>query len=123
MSEKNFKALIVWLIANGKTEKALEILSKRYHVESPRLHVGLPKKHKKKTLGCYTSNNKTINVLNSDVLKEPFVILHEFYHHLRIGLDNKHRGTEKHANEFAAQFIKAYKASTAMNESTEGNDI
>jgi hypothetical protein len=108
--EQRFKAKVVWLIANGQTEKALEQLAEHYKVEVPKLKVGLPKKHKKKALGCYSSQNNTISVLNSDILKEPFTILHEFYHRIRTDLDLRHRGTEKYADEFAMEFIQAYKA-------------
>jgi hypothetical protein len=108
--EQNFKALVVYLILNGETEKALKVLAKHYNVEVPRLKVGLPKGRKSKVLGCYSAKNKTISVLNSDTLKEPFVVLHEFYHHLRTALDAKHRGTEKYADEFAREFIEAYRS-------------
>jgi len=111
--EQKFKASIVYLILNGKTEKALEALAKHYSVEVPKLKVGLPKGRKRKVLGCYSAKNKTISVLNSDTLKEPFIILHEFYHHLRTALDAKHRGTEKYADEFAKEFIRAYKTMAA----------
>jgi hypothetical protein len=111
--EQNFKALIVYLILNGETEKALEMLAKHYSVDVPKIKVGLPKRHKKKTFGCYNAKNKTISVLNSDALKEPFIITHEFYHHLRTTVDKKHKGTEKHANEFAKEFIQAYKSMAA----------
>jgi hypothetical protein len=107
--EQKFKALIVGLILNGKTEKALALLSEHYGVEVPKLKVGLPKGRKKKTLGCYNAKKKTILVLNSDTLKEPFIILHEFYHHLRTALDAKHKGTERYADEFSKEFIQAYK--------------
>jgi hypothetical protein len=110
LEDRRFKARVVWLIANGQVEKALEELAGHYRVEVPRLRVGLPKRHKKKALGCYSAKSKTISVLNSDVLKEPFVILHEFYHCVRTGLDVKHRGTERYANEFAMEFIRAYKS-------------
>jgi hypothetical protein len=41
----------------------------------------------------------------------PFVIIHEFYHHLRSkAVDKMHRGTEKNADKFAIEFIEAYKA-------------
>jgi hypothetical protein len=110
LEERRFKARIVFLIANGQTEEALEQLAEHYKVQVPKLRVGLPKKHKKKTLGCYDPRSRTISVLNSDLLKEPFTILHEFYHHVRTGLDVKHRGTEKYANEFATEYIQAYKA-------------
>lgn len=110
MEERRFKASIVWLIANGKTEEALEKLAQHYSVEVPKLKVGLPKKHKKKTLGCYDPKNNVISVLNSDILKQPFAILHEFYHHTRTGVDSKHRGAERYADEFAMEFIQAYKS-------------
>jgi Zn-dependent peptidase ImmA (M78 family) len=108
--EQRFKAGVVWLIMNGKTEQAIDLLAKRYGVRMPRIEVGLPKGRKKGTLGCYSAKGKTIRVLNSDTLKEPFVILHEFYHHLRTTADAKHRGTEKYANDFAKKFIEAYKS-------------
>ncbi len=108
--EQNFKASIVYLILKGEAEKALEMLAEHYHVGVPKLKVGLPKGRKKKVLGCYSARNKTISVLNSDALKEPFIILHEFYHHLRTALDMKHRGTEKYADEFSKGFIQAYKS-------------
>jgi hypothetical protein len=108
--ERQSKALIVWLILNGKAEKALELLAEHYRVEVPKLKVGLPKGRKKKALGCYVAKSEMIFVLNSDTLKEPFIILHEFYHHLRTALDAKHKGTEKYANEFSKEFIQAYKS-------------
>jgi hypothetical protein len=95
---------------NGKVEEALELLAKHYRIDVPRVRVGLPKGRRKNTFGCYTAKNETISVLNSDTLKEPFIILHEFYHHLRTAVDKKHRGTEKNASVFAKEFIKAYKS-------------
>ena len=107
--QANFKPLIVWLILNGQAEKPLDLLSKNYHVSPPKLKVGLPKGHKATAFGCYTPKDATISVLNSDVMMNPFVILHEFYHHLRTSVDKKHKGTEKNADKFAMEFIKAYK--------------
>lgn len=117
--ESKFKALIVWLILNGKAEKALDLLAEHYGVDLPKIKVGLPKGRKKKTLGCYNARNKTIFVLNRDALTEPFIILHEFYHHLRTTVDKKHKGTEKHASEFAKEFIEAYKS---MADKVLGNN-
>jgi hypothetical protein len=111
--EQNFKALVVYLILNGEAEKALKVLAKHYGVDMPKLKVGLPKGRKNKVLGCYSAKSKTISVLNSDTLKEPFVVLHEFYHHLRTASDMKHRGTEKYADEFAREFIRAYRMMAA----------
>ena len=110
--ERNFKALIVWFILNGKTEKALQMLAEHYGVEMPKLKVGLPKGHQKKVLGCYSARDRTISVLNSDMLKEPFTVIHEFYHHVRTNVNAEHKGTEKHANAFAREFIEAYKSAT-----------
>ena len=114
LNKSNFdKPQIVRLILNKKTEEALVLLSKLYEVEVPRLKVGLPKGHRKNIYGCYTSKNQTISVMNSDTLGNPFVILHEFYHHLRTkAVDRQHRGTEKNANKFAADFLRAYQAAS-----------
>lgn len=105
--EQNFRAAIVWLILNGRVEEALKFLAEKYGVEVPLLKVGLPKKNRK-ALGCYDGKRRTISVLNSDVFKDPFVILHEFYHHLRMSRDSKHRGTEKYANAYAKEFVAAF---------------
>ena len=109
-TKPEFEVLVVWLILSGKVEKALELLAEHYSVDVPKIEVGLPKGRKKKALGCYNAKKGTISVLNSDTLKEPFIILHEFYHHLRTTLDKKHKGTEKHADEFAKDFIQTYKS-------------
>jgi len=115
MAQDNFQPYVVWLILNGKTEEALELLAKNYKVNVPCLKVGLPKGHKIKAFGCYTNNNETISVQNSDILANPFVIIHEFYHHLRSkGADRMHRGTEKNADRFAIEFIEAYKKAALM---------
>ena len=106
-----FKPLVVALILNGRAEKALDLLAKNYRVTAPKLKVGLPKGHKATAYGCYTSKDATISVLNSDVIGNPFVILHEFYHHLRTSIDKKHKGTEKNADKFAREFIEAYQSS------------
>ena len=117
--EQKFKATIVWLILNGKVEKALEMLARKHGVGVPIIEVGLPKRRKRRALGCYNSSKRTISVLNSDTLKDPFVILHEFYHHLRTNHDAKHRGTEKYADAFAREHIEAYRSMTIQEM---GND-
>jgi len=107
--ELEFKALAVRLILDGRAEEALKLLAKHYNVNLPKIKVGLPKGHKRNALGCYTAKNETISVLNSEMLREPSIVLHEFYHHLRTSVDKKHRGTEKHATKFVEGFIQAYK--------------
>lgn len=109
-SQNNFdRPRVVWLILNQDAEQALVLLAEHYKVAVPKLRVGLPKGHRKGICGCYTSKNQTISVLNSDMLGNPFVILHEFYHHLRSkSVDKQHRGTEKNADKFASEFLRDY---------------
>ncbi|TRO53087.1 hypothetical protein E2P61_02270 [Candidatus Bathyarchaeota archaeon] len=111
--DSNFKPLIVSLILSKQTEIALDLLAENYKVSTPKLKVGLPKGHKAKAFGCYMPKAATISVLNSDVMGNPFVILHEFYHHLRTSVDREHRGTEKNADKFAREFIEAYNSSSS----------
>jgi Zn-dependent peptidase ImmA (M78 family) len=104
------KPRIVHLILDQKAEEALETLAEHYKVDVPKLKVGLPKGHKN-VCGCYTSKNQTISVASSDFLGNPFVILHEFYHHLRSrSVDKQHKGTEKNADKFATEFLREYQA-------------
>jgi len=118
-SEPGFKAFIVHLVLDSKVEQALELLSKEFKVTVPKIQVGLPRTHGS-VYGCYTSRNQTMYVLNSDILKDPFVILHEFYHHLRTSsVDKKHRGTEKYANMFAEEFIAAYRSLSSLQRPKE----
>jgi hypothetical protein len=112
--QANFKPLIVALILNGQAGKALDLLAENYKVTVPKLKVGLPKGHKATAYGCYTPKDATISVRNSDILGNPFVILHEFYHHLRTSIEKKHKGTEKNADKFAREFIDAYRAFSAQ---------
>ncbi len=106
--QANFKPLVVWLILDGKAEKALALLAENYKVNPPKLRVGLPKGRKATAVGCYTPRDATISVFNSDVMTNPFVILHEFYHHLRTNVRQEHKGTEKGADTFARDYIQAY---------------
>ncbi|MCW3999479.1 MAG: hypothetical protein NWE93_04515 [Candidatus Bathyarchaeota archaeon] len=117
--EQDFKARVVALILAGNPEEALVILAEQYKVKVPALRVGLPKRHKHKAYGCYTAQTQTISVLNSEVLLNPFVILHEFYHHLRSkAVDMVHRGTERGADQFALEYILAYKTRSSSDIST-----
>lgn len=111
--QTEFKSKVVWLILNGQPEEALILLAKNYNATVPKLKVGLPKGRTANAYGCYTPRNETISVLNSDVIRNPFVILHEFYHHLRTSIDKQHRGTEKNADKFALAFIMSYKSANA----------
>jgi len=101
-----FKAQIVQLIIKNEAAEAIKILSHHYNVDPPRLKVGMPKKSGRK-VGCYVSKTITIHLVDREKLQDPFVILHEFYHHLRTH-GREHLGTEKHADRFAEEFIEAY---------------
>jgi len=107
LEDRAFKALVVRLILDGQAEKAIAELAEHYRVSAPRLLVGLPKKQKRRSLACYSPKDKAIFVSNSDALRIPFLILHEFYHHIRTGADEKHRGTERYADEFARDFVRS----------------
>ena len=102
-----FKAKVVQQILNNDASKALEFLAEYYDVNTPRLEVGLPKGHVG-VAGCYVPGRRTIYTKDSDGLSNPFLILHEFYHHIRT-VDGKHRGTEKLADKFARSFLDAYR--------------
>ncbi len=102
-----FKSSIVNEILQKRPEEALKMLSKKYDVKTPELFVGIVKGHSTNALGVYVAKKKAIYVRNSDMLFNPFVILHEFYHHIRTR-PSKHRGTEKHADRFAQDFLNAH---------------
>jgi len=107
VNDEILKAKVVHLILDRRPEDALELLCRRYRVEKPKLRVGLPKGHRK-SLGCYVTKKKTIYVSDKESLYNPYVILHEFYHHLRT-INGRHKGTEKYANRFAEEYIEAYR--------------
>jgi hypothetical protein len=104
--DESGKAFIVGLILEGRPEEALKILSGYFKVETPRIEVGMPKRHTG-SAGCYIASKATIYVAGRERLYDPRVILHEFYHHLRT-VGGRHRGTEKHADKFVREFIAAY---------------
>jgi len=106
-NEELFRAKVVHLILSKKPEEALKSLSQHYHVMTPKLEVGMPKRHGKHA-GCYIARKKTICVSDRNNLYDPYLILHEFYHHLRT-INGKHRGTEKYADKFAREYVEAYK--------------
>jgi len=102
-----FKAKVVNLILSKDTEEALQLLSQHYKVVKPNLKVGMPKRHSKKQ-ACYVAKKRTIHVSDKEVLHNPHVILHEFYHHLR-NSKNAQRGIEKYAQRFAENYFQAYR--------------
>src|SRR5713226_2506269 len=102
------QAKIVHLILNKKTEEALEKLSDFYHVDTPEIVVGTIKGKRRTVYAVYVQKERKIYALNSNIFFNPFVVLHEYYHHIRSKL-GRHRGSERNANKFAQEFIDAYR--------------
>jgi hypothetical protein len=105
--EEDFKVLVVALILDSKTEDALGVLSKKYHVVRPKLGVGVVEGKTKGVAAVYSMKRKEILAAKREYLYDPFVMIHEFYHHLR-STSGRHRGTEKQADKFSVDFISAY---------------
>jgi hypothetical protein len=104
--EPEFQEKIVRLIAiERKPEEALDALCAHYRVERPALRIGLPR-GEKKALGCYVHKELTIYISSEEYLFDPYLLIHEFYHHLR-HVGGKHRGTERHARDFALSFLRS----------------
>ena len=102
------KAKIVHIILNRNTEEALQKLSKFYNVTPPEIVVGTIKGKRRTVYAVYVQKERRIYVINSDIFYNPFIVLHEFYHHIRTRA-GVHRGSEKHANMYAKSFIDSYK--------------
>jgi hypothetical protein len=102
------KAKIVYMILNRKTEEALQNLSKFYDITPPEIVVGTIKGKRRSVYAVYVQKESKIYAINSDIFYNPFVVLHEFYHHIRTK-GGIHRGSEKHANMYAKDFVDAYK--------------
>ena len=101
------KAKIVSMILHKETEEALQHLSKLYNITAPEIVVGTVKGKRKTVYAVYVQKESKIYTLNSDVFYNPFIVLHEFYHHIRTK-GGIHRGSEKNANTYAKSFIDAY---------------
>ena len=101
------KAKIVSMILNKRTEEALQLLSKFYGMTPPEIVVGTVKGKRKTVYAIYVQKESKIYAINSDVFYNPFIVLHEFYYHMRTR-GGIHRGSEKNANMYARNFINAY---------------
>jgi hypothetical protein len=106
LDEKSM-ARIVQKILNKDVEQALSDLSELYNICPPEMVVGTIKGKRKTVYAVYVQNENRIYAMNSDIFYNPFVILHEFYHHLR-SRSGVHRGSEKNANMYARRFFDAY---------------
>jgi hypothetical protein len=96
------------MILNRKTEEALQNLSKFYNITPPEIVVGTIKGKRRSVYAVYVQKEGKIYAINSDIFYNPFVVLHEFYHHIRTK-GGIHRGSEKLANRYAKDFVEAYK--------------
>ena len=103
------QARIVQMILTKRTEEALLALSSFYHLEPPKIAVGTVKGKRRTAYAVYVQREKKIYAMDSTIYYNPFVILHEFYHHLR-SRDGSHRGTENLSNAYARGFIESYMA-------------
>jgi hypothetical protein len=101
------KAKVVEMILNKKTEQAIQSLSEYYKVCAPQIVVGTIKGKRKTVYAVYVPRESRIYCINSEIFYNPFIVLHEFYHHLRT-TGGVHRGSEKHANMYAKSFVVSY---------------
>lgn len=108
--EDAMKTLVVALVLDSNPEDAIRVLCRWYKVQPPRLGVGVFEGKTKGVAAVYSVNRKEILAANREFLFDPFVIVHECYHHIR-SVSGKHRGTEKQADKFAIGFIDAYRQS------------
>jgi len=113
LEEEGMKVAVVALILDSKTEEAIRLLSKWHRVMEPRLGVGVVEGKTKGVAAVYSVRRKEILAARREFLYDPFVIIHEFYHHLR-SVSGKHRGTEKQADKFALSYIDSYRRAAGL---------
>lgn len=101
------KAKVVQMILDKETEEALHSLSSHYKVNPPQIVVGTIKGKRRTVYAVYVQRERKIYCVNSDIFYNPFIVLHEFYHHIRT-TGGIHKGSEKYANNYAKGFIDSY---------------
>lgn len=109
-------AKVVKLITDGQAELAVKLLSEHYEIPEPELRVGTVKRHRG-VVACYVQKEKRIYLSKSDYLTNAYVILHEFYHHLRASEPGKRRQVEKRADLFALTFIRDFQQQSTLRRS------
>jgi hypothetical protein len=120
--DEMMQAKIVHMILAKRTEQALQALSDFYHVQPPEVAVGTVKGKRRTAYAVYVPKERKIYAMNSDIFYNPFVILHEFYHHLRTQ-GGPQRGTERHANLYAKGFIDSYRSVVSKLMASTGKPI
>ncbi len=106
-TKRRLQAKVVELITDGQAELAMKLLSEYYGIHEPDLTVGTVKRHRG-VVACYVEKERRIYLSKSDYLTNAYVILHEFYHHLRASQPVKRRQAEKRADLFASTFIRDF---------------
>ena len=106
-SDNRWRMNIVQMIRGGRPEEALALLAEKYSVKPPRLKVGTVK-GRRAVAGCYVAKEETIYLPNAEMMLDPYVVLHEFYHHLR-SVEGKFSGSEKYADRYARGFLSSGK--------------
>ena len=107
LPDLHFQFDVVNLILNRKTEDALNLLSSFYKIAAPGIKVGTIKGKRKTVYAVYVPRERRIYASTSEIYYNPFIILHEYYHHLR-SQGTVHRGSEDHANKYAKEFLLSY---------------
>jgi hypothetical protein len=102
--EETLRKMILRKIIDGEIETALELLSKEYKVPTPKYRIGTVKGHRD-AAGCYIERKKTILFANNEIMRNPIVVLHEFYHHMISSVTLKGGGTDKNAERFVRRFL------------------
>jgi len=114
LDDSQFKAAVVQLILSKDTEKAVELVSKRFKARVPSLGIG-PTKGKKVALAVYSVSANSILFSDQEHFFDPFVVLHEMYHCIR-SRSGSHKGTERNADKFALDFITEYQKQFSSRE-------
>jgi hypothetical protein len=120
-SEEEMKASVVAAILDSRPEDAIKALCRWYKVEEPRLGIGVVEGKTKGVAAVYSLRRREILAARREYLYDPFVIVHEFYHHLRSST-GRHRGTEKDADRFALDFLLAYRRRGGLEDFKERSD-
>jgi hypothetical protein len=116
----DMQSRVVQMILDRRTEEALQVLSLFYKVRAPEIAVGTVKGKRRSAYAVYVAKEEKIYASTSDIFYNPFIILHEFYHHIR-SRGGLHRGTEKYANLYARRFIDAYVLSERAKHQQKAN--
>ena len=115
LTESQMKVSAVALILDSRPEEAIRLLARWYKVSEPRLGVGVFEGRTKGVAAVYSQSRREILAARREFLYNPFVMIHEFYHHLR-SAGGRHRGTEKQADEFARGFGAAYQQAATLRD-------